>query len=356
MPPPGPPPFCNKPWVGFEVEHDGTVRPCCMAKKGCGNVLEASIHDIWNGPSYREFRQAIAEGRWQETCRPECPRLYGVVPDSQPVAQTEQFSQNYQRNLAEIERRALTLSSWPRFWKVTHSTLCNLDCIMCYQDRDDLQSLPEIFYQQMEMLHHAAQEIQVLGGEPFAIRRLRDFLSSFDKTLYPDARFSFVTNGTVHDAKTIDLVRGLNVSWMTISLDAATPETYARIRKKGDFALTMAGVHKWIELGRENGFTVTLAFTLMKDNAAEMPMFIQLASDLGVDCLIGSLIGVKGGQQEITERRLRDSLAQSRAVIQRGPFPMPLAELTLDSVSPDLHLGSHPPAGPLVTIAPAQPA
>ena len=71
--------FCSRPWTGFEVENDGTVTPCCMAKTGCGNVHQNSVLEIWNGGRYQEFRRKMAEGRWRELCRPECPRLHGDV-------------------------------------------------------------------------------------------------------------------------------------------------------------------------------------------------------------------------------------------------------------------------------------
>lgn len=334
-------PFCSKPWTGFEVEHDGTVTPCCMARIACGNIREASVRDIWNGPAYQEFRRKMAEGLREEICRPECPRLYGVVPEPVPVVQTQAFAENFDQSHAEIEARALVLGSLPRFLKVTHSTLCNLDCIMCYQERDDLRTLPEAFYEQIRQFQECVQEIQVLGGEPFAIRRLRDFLSGFSQAQYPDALLALVSNGTIHDAKTIEIVRNLRMSWMTISLDAATPETYAHIRRKGVFANALEGAKIWIAIGREKGFPVSLAFTVMKDNVHEMPMFAKLAQSLGVDFLFGTLQqGSRGGQNCIAERVLLDSIAATREVLESSLHPMPLAALTLSSLSPTSYGGA----------------
>ena len=345
------PPFCPKPWTGFEVEHDGTVYPCCMARMVCGNVRDASVREIWNGPIYQEFRRKMAEGRREEICRPECPRLHGVVPEPVPVIQTEVFADNYEQSQAEIKARALILSSLPRFLKVTHSTLCNLDCIMCYQDRDDLRTLQEAFYEQIGEFQDCVQEIQVLGGEPFAIRRVRDFLSGFSEAQHPDAHLALVTNGTIHDAKTIEIVRNLRMSWMTISLDAATTGTYAHIRRKGDFANAIEGAKKWIAIGSDKGFPVSLAFTVMKDNVHEMPMFAELAKSLGVDCLFGTLQGSKGGQNFIEEHILLDSIASTRAVLESSSHPMPLAALTLSSLSPASYSAERNSIGDLTQIA-----
>jgi radical SAM protein with 4Fe4S-binding SPASM domain len=335
MPPsddePGRQVFCSKPWTSFEVEHDGTVMPCCMAKTACGNVLQNSIAEIWNGERFQEFRQKMAEGRWQETCRPECPRLYGTIDDSAAAPQAEEFAGNYALNLVEIAQRATVLRSQPRIWKTTASTLCNIDCIMCYQDREDRRSLPESFYGDLAGYYPYLQEVQIIGGEPFAIRRLRDLMAGFPKAQFPDAKFSIVSNGSIHDPKTVGIVRGLSVSWMSISVDAASEATYARIRRGGDFATTMAGAQKWIELGRELGFPVHLAFTVMRDNVTEMDAFVELACGLGADVLFGRIAGTKGDQHLIDPEALATSVARTRAFLAPRESIMPLAILTLAS-------------------------
>ena len=326
--------FCSKPWTSFEVEHDGTVTPCCMAKVACGNVNEHSISEIWNGEGFRSFRRKMANGEWRDICRPECPRLRGAIDDSVSSPKEAVFAANYEKNLKEIDSRAEVLESWPRIWKATASTLCNLDCIMCYQDRNDLRALPETFFQQMEILYPYAQEIQAIGGEPFAIKRLRSLLSEFPMERYPDTTFAVVSNGTVHDDKTLDIVRRLKVSWMSISVDAATAPTYARIRRGGKFENTMTGIRKWIALGKEKNFPVHLAFCVQRDNVNEMPMFAELGLEVGADVLFGRVSRAfyqNTGQELIDEDALQAAIALTRSIVA-PPAPMPLANLTLSTL------------------------
>jgi radical SAM protein with 4Fe4S-binding SPASM domain len=324
--------LCSKPWTSFELEHDGRVAPCCMSKIDCGNVNQQSVAEIWNGPAYQEFRRSMAAGEWRKTCRPECPRLQGPVDDSVGAPQGDAFKENYRLNLAEIERGDTVLRSWPRIWKITASTRCNLDCIMCYQDRDDLRSLPPSFYEQLEPMFACMQEAQILGGEPFAVRTLRSLMRDFPSARFPDARFAIMSNGTIHDDRTVELVRTLRMSWMSISLDAATEATYAHIRRGGNFMNALEGAKRWIELGRECGFTVHIAFTVMKDNVRELPQFARLAAGLGVDALFGRVFGDKGDQREIDREALRQAIVQTRAIIA-PPAKMPLANLTLAAIA-----------------------
>lgn len=327
------PVFCSKPWTSFEVEHDGTVQPCCMGKVVCGNVNENSIEEIWNGPRYQAFRLHMASGEQDKICRPECPRLRGGIDDSVHDPLSPAFAENYARNEAEIASRALVLESWPRIWKTTASTRCNLDCIMCYQDRGDLRSLSPSFYRELEALFAYTQEIMIVGGEPFAIKRLRDLMYSFPQDRFPDARFSIVSNGTIHDERTINIVRRLRMSWMSISVDAATEPTYAHIRRGGNFQDTLKGIVKWIALGKESGFSVHMAFTVMRDNVHEMHLFAKLAHDLGADVLFGKVFGTKADQHLIDQDLLRTSVELTRCVVGPLQSVMPLANLTLSTLS-----------------------
>lgn len=332
-PEPDTPVFCSKPWTSFEVEHDGTVTPCCMARFPCGNVGQQSVEEIWNGEAYQEFRRCMASGEREKICRPECPRLRDSIDDSVSDAHNAAFIENYETNLEEIEQRATVLKSFPRIWKTTGSTLCNLDCIMCYQDRNDRRALPASFFKDLEPLFVTMQEVQIIGGEPFAIRRLRKFMRNFPRDRYPDARFAIVSNGTLHDDKTLQIVRDLRVSWMSISVDAASDATYARIRRGGDLETTLRGVRRWIDVGRDGGFPVHMAFTVMRDNVDEMPQFAQLAHELGADVLFGKVFGMKADQHLIDPQALRLATKKTGDFVESVRSQMPLARLTLSSIA-----------------------
>ena len=326
--------FCKRPWIGFEIEHDGAVKPCCMTKEtSCGNINQSTIEEIWNGDKYQNLRRLMASGNWDKVCRPECPRLHDHFEDATPEPRSEPFTENYRLSETEIKQRLTTLRSKPRFWKLTHSTRCNIDCIMCYQDRNDLRELPEKFYQDLAEYQPAIQEIELIGGETLAIKRFREFLRFFaESTDYPDLRFSFVTNGTVHDEKTLALIRRLNVTWISISIDAASAPTYALIRRGGEFRHTCEGIERFAALGKERGITVLISFTVMKDNVHEVADFVRLGLRYGVDILFGKITGTKGGQHLIDRRILRASLEEAIDLAAGHRTEMRMANMTLQSL------------------------
>jgi len=299
----------------------------------CGNINQATIEEIWNGEKFQNLRRLMATGQWEKVCRPECPRLHDHFEDATPQPQSETFLQNFQISETEIRERLTVLRSKPRFWKLTHSTRCNIDCIMCYQDRLDLRELPDKFYEDMIAYQPAIQEIELIGGETLAIKRFRDFLRFFAESPdYPDLRFSFVTNGTVHDDKTLDLIRRLHVTWISISVDAATAPTYAIIRRGGEFEHTCQGIERFAALGRECGITVLISFTVMKDNVHEVADFVRLGQHYGVDILFGKITGTKGGQHLIDRDALRTSLAEALALTAPHRSEMYMANMTLQSL------------------------
>src|SRR3989442_310805 len=71
-----------------------------------------------------------------------------------------------------------------------------------------------------------------------------------------------------------------------VSMDAATPQTYRRLRGVDQFDRVVANVRRLVELERERSRSaqrVSLWFTASRANLHELPAFVRLAADLGVD-------------------------------------------------------------------------
>ena len=52
-------PVCNAPWVSAVIEVDGTVRPCFF-HPSIGNLRDATLESVINGPAARSFRENLA--------------------------------------------------------------------------------------------------------------------------------------------------------------------------------------------------------------------------------------------------------------------------------------------------------
>ena len=51
-------PMCNAPWVSAVIEADGSVRPCFF-HESFGNIHQAGLETILNGPQARDFRRSL---------------------------------------------------------------------------------------------------------------------------------------------------------------------------------------------------------------------------------------------------------------------------------------------------------
>lgn len=69
--------YCEFPWLSLTVMANGKVVPCTQdydAEMVMGDVMEASLEDIWNGQKYKEFRRWHVTGEFPEgfKCSDRC--------------------------------------------------------------------------------------------------------------------------------------------------------------------------------------------------------------------------------------------------------------------------------------------
>lgn len=64
---------CDWPWRGPYISYRGEVMPCCMVgtpdRAQLGSVARQGIDEVWNGASYRAFRQALESDMPPAVCR-----------------------------------------------------------------------------------------------------------------------------------------------------------------------------------------------------------------------------------------------------------------------------------------------
>jgi MoaA/NifB/PqqE/SkfB family radical SAM enzyme len=127
------------------------------------------------------------------------------------------------------------------------------------------------------------------GGEPIIHPNIREMISYAQEKELDTA---LVTNGLHLERRLGDVAMGL--SWLRISVDAATPETFAKVRPafKGDverskknFEGVLEAIRWAVRRKQEMGSRVVIGmgFVTQEENWQEMPAFVKLARDLGVD-------------------------------------------------------------------------
>jgi MoaA/NifB/PqqE/SkfB family radical SAM enzyme len=277
--------MCTRPWTSFRIEnHKGLVQPCCYTRVICGNVNDQTIEEIWNGEMYQDLRRRIASGRSQRVCPFDCPVVLGqeTEPDLVPIGPLAQANRSLQ--LEEIRTAAVTLKSFPVYFRVTPTVTCNLNCSFCYQKRNDSVELPGNLDSALEAQFSLIQELEIVGGEPLVSPECLKLMARMDRRHYPGLHLALITNGTAITESALTLLHERRISWMLVSVDAATPETYAKVRG-GDFSSVVKGVQRLQKLRRDSGenWQLKMNFTVMRNNMHEAALFPDFAASLGVD-------------------------------------------------------------------------
>lgn len=176
--------------------------------------------------------------------------------------------------------------SFPSILEIETSTFCNINppCVMCYPRIFDKRQfngdIDGIAFESLIPHLKGFRTISLHGvGEPLLGKKLFIILDNID-TDKTDVQFN--SNGLL---LTEDLSHELitkKLKLIDFSLDAATPETYQKIRRS-DFSLVTKNIQRLSEIKREMGARlpiIKLNMTLMNENLREVIPFIEMAGRL----------------------------------------------------------------------------
>lgn len=286
---------CDHPWTHFEVNNpNGDVTMCCDNNTVLGNITENSILEVWNGPGYRRMRQRMAEEGAHKICPLTCPVLNGFKTFQKldwwrDLPEQSAAKDNAALNERELAETKTSLQSVPRWMRFAYSYACNLDCYHCYQ-REDAKvniKLPDQFMDQVVELSPSFQVLYPFGGEPFLFKPVLNLIES--ERVDPNCRYVFATNATLLTERVFELLRQRQILLFSVSLDAATEESFEILRKRGrkaDWNQVIASLRRIAELRREKHFLFDISMTLNARNFDEIERFVDLGISLGADPLI----------------------------------------------------------------------
>ena len=130
------------------------------------------------------------------------------------------------------------------------------------------------------------RRVDLVGeGEPFFAPKhlLFRLIGHMEKT---STALEASTNGAALSDDLVDLLLPV-LNTMTVSLDAATADTFLKTRSSPRFEEILQTTKRLIqrrdEVPAHHRFKVNLAYTLMKSNASELLDFLRMASHMGAD-------------------------------------------------------------------------
>lgn len=279
--------FCSQPFTRFEILGGGGQRGdvfyCCQnwLPKSIGNMKERSVADVWNGRTARKIRRSILDGSFRYCKADVCPYLQKI---DGPVQRVEDVKDE---QMLDIIRKDITVVPFgPRDIICCFDQSCNLSCPSCRTHIImETEHADAIFDIQKRLENEALADARLLyitgSGDPFGSPFFRRWLQTMERAAMPHLeRIHLHTNGLLWTkriwASIPEETRAL-IQAATISIDAATPETYAVNRRGGDFATLLERLAFISQLRTEGPLKyLEIHMTVQTNNFREMPEFVEL--------------------------------------------------------------------------------
>lgn len=266
---------CNTMLNHLEILRDGNTRCCCttFVKEDLDNVIEKDIVELWHSHLHKIMCLSTENKTFTFCDKSMCPLF---------VAKKNQNENISKREYKEMEK-------YPKILALGYDSTCNLSCVTCREhlyvaSGNDLNEVCKISQKVNEQyLPHADFLIIAGEGEVFASKAYKEVYNS------PKCNPKFIrilSNGMLFNARNwAEFSKNKKGSIMlTISVDAASKETYEKIRRNGKFDVLKKNMELASQLRKSGELRYfRMNFVVQRENYKEMIPFVQWGEELGVD-------------------------------------------------------------------------
>jgi len=283
---------CRVPWETMGVNTNGSVFICespSWVPKFVGSLLEVdNVYDVLNSEMAQQIRQEIVEQRYYY-CNHKISRVLATKHNVINVVPTDTEPLPYEPS----SKTQVTVI--PKNLIFDFDYTCNFRCPSCRVEvinnnkHHVIRPINDRISAKIKTLVidniTTPVEIRWAGGEPFISEVYVD-LMDYCITSGKSIQHIIQTNGSYLIAKA-DLLEHLlpHIKELRISFDAATADTYSKIRVGGVWENLLKNVqHVQAQIKRlETATMVSVDFVVQRDNYREIPLLRKLCKDMGID-------------------------------------------------------------------------
>lgn len=211
--------FCILPWIGFHVNTDGDVFPCCVSDHTMpyANIHDGnSIQEIYMNKSFIDVRRQMLNGQQPKQCS-SCYKEETIRKFSPRIS----FNEGYDR---QVKLTKVPISGKKRIHMldIRFSNICNMKCRMCnsgfsslwaQEERSrgkDIKTISRVdkkFIDEILELLPTVDHIYFAGGEPLITDEHYIILEEIQKqNLAEKIHLRYSTNLSVVQYKQKDLI------------------------------------------------------------------------------------------------------------------------------------------------------
>jgi hypothetical protein len=272
---------CTWPWSTLVMLCDGRMVCGCADPYGrrvLGDARAASVGAIWAGATIARLREDLNRGG--STFCGDCPLKLPLQPDQAPVV------------------RPVEAGSLPSRLYIECTAACNISCdqACCAPETGITRTRQagmldfDLFRRVVDETGPALVRIDFFNyGEAFLHKRAVE-MCEYIKSRFPHIYLYTSTNGLAFGEPQARRLVHSGIDEVTFSIDGATPETYARYRRRGRFDLAIANLRAMVDEKRRAGRDVPFLnwryiLFAWNDDEEEMGRARALAGEIGVDRL-----------------------------------------------------------------------
>jgi len=288
---------CRVPWETMGINANGNVFICLSPSwvpKFVGNILDVNdVYTVLNSDIARSIRNEILQGRYFY-CNYKISNFLAskhnfisIVPESDSDLVALPLVDNDLVRVTQIPKNLIFDFDWT----------CNFRCPSCRKELLNHNKhhiirpvnnhiVEKIKRLVIDQIGNETVTIRWAGGESFISEVYVELMEYIVSTGKPNIRHDIQTNGSYLKNKA-DLLEWMlpNIDNLRISFDAATAETYHKIRVNGVWDNLLDNVrHVQAQIKRLNTRTkVSIDYVVQLDNYKEIPKLKELAKELGID-------------------------------------------------------------------------
>ncbi len=197
---------------------------------------------------------------------------------------------NYRLYQKEMAERPLIMKSQPPGIEIEMTNRCNLACIQCLRSLGlkpyKLGDMDFENYKQILAQFPYVMNLSLNGfGEPMMYKHFFDIVA-YTRQERPWCKIGIYSNGMMIEEERAHRLMDCGLTELNISIDAATPETYRRVRRGGRLNVLHDNIKRLVRVKQETGARFPLIginFVLLNDNEGELVTFVEQAAEFGVD-------------------------------------------------------------------------
>ena len=261
----------------LEIFRDGDTRCCCttFVRQNLDNMMEKSVSELWNSAKHR-IMCLSTENRTYSFCdKTMCPLF---------VEKKEAKG-----NSLGLDRPYRSMTPAPEVLALGHDASCNLACVtcrreICFAKGEEREKVNRVTDKIRKDYLPACSFLILAGdGEVFASPAYREIYES------PDCNPRYIrllSNGMLFTPVNWERFKKNKTGriMLTVSIDAASKQTYERIRRNGNFDTLKQNMEFAAGLRKKGELCYfRMNFVVQRDNYREMVPFVQWGEALGVD-------------------------------------------------------------------------